>query len=96
MFAVVVTFQLHPGKRDAFMPLVHENAAASLRTEQGCRQFDVATDPAHPNEVFLYELYTDADAFAAHMQTPHFGAFDAAVADMIHSKDVKTYSQVTQ
>ena len=96
MFAVIVTFTLKPGAMQAFMPLITENAATSLRVEPGCHQFDVATDPARPDDVFLYELYTDASAFEAHLATEHFIAFDAAVAEHIAAKDVKTYSRVIQ
>jgi quinol monooxygenase YgiN len=93
-FAVCVTLQIEPGRMDAFMPLMRANAAASLRNEAACHQFDVARDAARPDEVFLYEVYTDAAGFDAHLQTDHFKQFDAAVADMVAQKDVRTYAQV--
>lgn len=96
MFAVVVTFRLHSGKIDAFHRLIHENAATSLRAEPGCHQFDVATDAARPNEVFLYEIYQDESAFEAHLKTSHFASFDAASADMIATKNVRTFRTVRQ
>jgi len=94
MFAVVVTFEIASGQMDAFLPLMHANAQTSLKDETGCTRFDVLTDPARPSEVFLYELYEDAEAFANHLASPHFKSFDAAVADMISSKVVKTYESV--
>ena len=93
-FAVVVTFQIKPGQMAAFMPLMEQNAATSLALEPGCHQFDVATDAARPDEVFLYEIYTDAGAFEAHLASAHFKAFDAAVSPMIADKVVKTYARV--
>ncbi len=96
MFAVIVTFQLVPGSAARFMPLMLENATTSRREEPGCLQFDVATDPALPGEVFLYEIYTDAAAFDAHLASPHFKAFDTAVQDMIAHKHIRTYSEVAQ
>ena len=95
MFAVSVTFQINPADWAAFMPAMRANAATSLADESGCHRFDVCTDPARPNEVFLYELYTDAAAFEAHLTSTHFKAFDALVAPMIASKSVATYTQVT-
>lgn len=94
-FAVCVTMHIKPEHMDAFLPLMHENAHASLSDEPHCHQFDVAIDAARPNEVFLYETYSNADAFAAHLETAHFKRFDVAVADMIVDKDVRTYEQVT-
>jgi quinol monooxygenase YgiN len=96
MFAVVVTLSLKPGTGKDFLALVHDNAQASLRSEAGCHQFDVATDPARPDEVFLYEIYSDPAAFDAHLKTEHFLRFDAATAEMITQKDVRTYSELRQ
>ena len=96
MFAVVVTFTLSPGQMTRFLPLMVENAQISLRDEEGCHQFDVATDPDRPEEIFLYELYNDAEAFAKHLATGHFKRFDAATRDMIAAKSVTTYRQVQQ
>lgn len=91
MFAVVVTFDIHPAFWDAFLPLMAANARASQRIEPGCRQFDVWTDPDRPGIVFLYEVYQSEAAFADHLASDHFREFDAATADMIAAKDVRTY-----
>lgn len=96
MFAVVVEFTVKPEHTSAFLRLVEENAAASLNTEPGCKQFDVASDPLRPGDVFLYELYEDAAAFAAHLKTPHFANFEQATADMVAQKSVKTFARVVQ
>ncbi len=96
MFAVVVTFKLKPEAKDKFLTLMRENATASVRDEPGCHQFDVATDPDRPDEVFLYELYTDSMAFEEHKQTTHFALFDDATSAMIAEKQVQTYRTVAQ
>lgn len=96
MFAVVVTFQITQGQMQAFLPLINSNAKASVRDEVGCHQFDVATDPARPDEVFLYEIYDDEAAFDTHRTMPHFLAFEAAAGHMIAAKDVRTYATVMQ
>ncbi len=94
MYAVTVVFQIKAETVEDFLPLMIANAEASLKDEPGCRQFDVCTDPDRPGDVFLYELYDDADAFQAHLQTPHFKSFDANVAGMIAQKTVRTYAKV--
>lgn len=96
MFAVVVTFSIKPDCLAAFMPLMEQNAATSRSEEPGCHQFDVATDPARANEVFLYELYDDQTAFEAHLGSEHFKIFDVATAPMIAEKSVNTYRKVIQ
>jgi quinol monooxygenase YgiN len=90
-FSLTVTFRLHPGQRDAFLPLIRANADASIRKEPGCLRFDVLLPEDDPQEVFLYEVYTDADAFAAHLAAPHFLSFDRAVRDMVAAKTLRRY-----
>lgn len=96
MFAVTVQFQVRPGHQEEFLTLMYENARTSLLDELECHQFDVCTDPARPYEVFLYELYSNEDAFQSHLTTDHFKSFDAAVAPIIADKTVRTYTQVLQ
>ena len=94
MHAVCVTFQIKPGMLEAFMPLMQQQAANSLAREAGCQQFDVCTDVTRPDEVFLYEIYDDAEAFQLHLDSTHFKTFDTAVAAMLADKQVKTYTHV--
>jgi autoinducer 2-degrading protein len=79
------------GNRDRFMSLMAENAAASLRNEPGCRQFDVCIDVTNENRLFLYEVYDDDAAFTAHLASPHYKAFEAQTASMILRKDVQRF-----
>lgn len=95
MFGVVVSLTLKPKVFSSFMPLMQSNAKVSLE-EEGCLQFDIATDPLRPEEVFLYELYKDQAAFDQHLASDHFKHFDQATAEMIESKVVQTYSEVSQ
>jgi quinol monooxygenase YgiN len=74
-----------------FMALMAVNAARSLRDEPGCRQFDVCVDSTNAGQLFLYEIYDDEAAFAAHLVSPHYRTFDAATADLILCKDVRRY-----
>ena len=93
MFVVTVDFTLDPAQRDAFLPLMLENAARSREDEPGCRQFDVCIDPARPDRVFLYELYDDAAAFDAHLAAPHVRAFAAATATMITARVLERWQR---
>ena len=96
MFVVTVTFVIKSENLDDFMAAMIRQAHNSLTREQGCLQFDVLTDGGKPDQVFLYELYTDRAAFDRHLASAHFQVFDKAVADMIASKDIQTWERVTQ
>ena len=96
MFVVTVTFIVAPDQIETFMPLMVENAKASLELEPGCRHFDVCQNPEQPTEIFLYELYDDAEAFEVHKGMTHFLEFSAKTDAMVVSKAVKTFALVTE
>lgn len=89
MFAVIVEFRIEPALVSAFRLAIVENARQSVAIEVGCQQFDVCCDPGDPALFFLYEIYDSADAFAQHLQAPHFLDFDQATRHMVQSKLVR-------
>lgn len=93
-FSVCVTFKIVPKYWDEFMILMNRNATTSLTMEKDCLQFDVCTESARPNEVFLYEVYASPEAFDVHLRASHFKSFDEQVSKMIEDKQIKTYSVV--
>ena len=72
MFSLVVQMQVRPERREEFLAGMAANAEASVRDEPGCLRFDVCSVAADETRFVLYELYVDADAFAAHKASPHF------------------------
>jgi (4S)-4-hydroxy-5-phosphonooxypentane-2,3-dione isomerase len=87
-YAIIVEFTLHEGALQRFMPLMLANASASLDREPGCARFDVLQKPGKPNEIVLYEIYTDRAAFDAHLASPHFQEFNVATAPLIREKHI--------
>lgn len=90
MFVVIVDFIVKPGFVDLFRVEMLRNARASREREPSCRRFDVAFSEKDPTVVFLYELYDDAAAFAAHQEEGHFKEFDAKTSPWITSKAART------
>ncbi len=86
--AVVVEFCLKTGRRGAFRTLVDANARASVRTEDGCRRFDVLEPDGEPDMVLLYEIYADRTAFDRHLASDHYRAFAAASEPLCSRKTV--------
>jgi autoinducer 2-degrading protein len=93
-FVVVVDFRI---KRDFIREFEHvmlKQAADSLALEPGCHYFDVVVDAGEPDLYHLYEVYTDAAAFAAHREYPHYHDFVAASTPLIESKVVRTFRRL--
>jgi (4S)-4-hydroxy-5-phosphonooxypentane-2,3-dione isomerase len=87
-FAIVVEFRLKPGTRAEFRRLIDRNAKSSVGTEPGCRQFDVLEPKEKPDSIFLYEIYDDEAAFAAHLQSEHYAVFNSESAPFITERSV--------
>ena len=94
MQALIVEFRIHPPHVEAFAVAIAANARASREGEPGCRQFDVCRDAADPGLFFLYELYDDEAAIAAHLQSPHFRQMDALTAAWVAHKGVRRMQRV--
>ena len=86
---ILVDFKVRPADHEKFARLITENAAASMKNEPGCRQFDVLVPEGTPSGQFvLYEIYDDQAAFDAHLKSAHFKSFDAATAGMITDRKI--------
>ncbi len=95
-YAIIVDFRLKPNTRKLFRRLVDANAVTTLGSEPGCRRFDVLEPLGEDDRVVLYEIYRDRPAFEDHIRTPHFAAFDSAVAGLVASKSVSEYALVCE
>jgi quinol monooxygenase YgiN len=49
-----------------------KNLSPASREEPGCMYYQAYVDPEVPNIFRIFEIYKDADAFAAHGQYDHF------------------------
>ena len=96
MYVVLVEFTTHAEHSAAFLERVRQQARDSLREESECRVFDVCIDPERDDYVLLYEVYSDRAAFEAHLESPHFHAFDAAVRDWVADKKVSLLQELTR
>ena len=83
MLALVVSLQVKPGHREAFLAAITEQAERSFTDEPGCRYFDVAVDTADDHHFTFYELYTDQAALDAHRAAPHFAVWRRAAAEHV-------------
>lgn len=91
MFVVTVDFVIHEQHVENFRQAVENQARNSLEQEEGCHQFDVCYDIDDDTAVFLYEIYSDRDAFEEHLDTEHYLDFDASVKDWVAKKDVSQW-----
>ena len=66
MYGKLVKITVKPGKRDQLLEFLRHDAAVAYDAEPGTLRFDVWDVPHQPDKVYLYEAYTDPDAFGRH------------------------------
>ena len=72
MYVILSPFQIKREHREEFIASIIEDAKSSVENEIGCLRFDVIHDSNHMDRVWLYEVYTDENAFNAHKSSAHF------------------------
>lgn len=94
MYVVIVEFSIHAQHSKAFLARVRQQAEDSLNREADCHVFDVCVNPDQDGRVLLYEVYSDREAFEAHLQSDHFHEFDHSVRDWVEGKKVSVYNRL--
>ena len=82
MLIVHVHVHVKPECVEPFKQATQLNARCS-RLELGVLRFDILQQADDPERFLLVEIYRDADAAAAHKETPHYPVWRDAVAPMM-------------
>lgn len=90
MLAIVVTIEVVPGRADDLIAALKFNAAGS-RTEPDCLKWEWSRHISEPDKFAIYELYTNADAFAAHKASEHFAKWVEMIDGVIAKKVAGQY-----
>jgi quinol monooxygenase YgiN len=75
---MIAVLDAKPGLADAFRERIVE-LVRQVRREPGCLIFTAHEARDTPGRFYLYEIYTDAAAFDAHLKTGHVPSFISAI-----------------
>ena len=82
-----------PSEMAKYVEAIKENAANAVK-EPGCREFNVLVMPNRPYHVFLFEVYDNEAALAAHRNTDHFKKYAATTANMVADRNARAMSVI--
>jgi quinol monooxygenase YgiN len=85
VYGLIHRLVTHPGQRDAFIGLVRDHGAAP-----GCLSLVLAHDPAHPDGVWITEVWPSEDAYRATLAREDVQATVAATRRLVASFDAAT------
>jgi quinol monooxygenase YgiN len=78
---IVAILEARAGKAEDLRALLF-GMAASCRAESGNLRWDIWKDRSAPDRYVLDELYVDAEAVAAHRETPHYKNYLGKINDL--------------
>jgi autoinducer 2-degrading protein len=93
VYVNAVDLVIIPSEMSKFVEAIKENASASVK-EPGCREFNVLVLANRPNHVFLFEVYDNEAALAAHRETAHFKKFFATAGSIVADRNVRAMSVI--
>jgi quinol monooxygenase YgiN len=82
----IAELEVDPAQLESFKAATKEVGQTSVREEPGCLVLYAVSEKENPARVTVLEIYRDASAYKAHIQTPHFKKFRAATDSMVRSR----------
>lgn len=84
MFSLIVTFKVKPGKSSEFLAAISK-VISSTRREAGNVLYQLSADESDETRYFLYEIYTDRQAYESHTREPYLSEFREEIKDLLAS-----------
>ena len=93
-YVVSAKWRAKEGKEERLLEVIREMTPPS-RAEPGNVFYQAQVNPDDPETFFLYEQYTDAQAYEDHKNTPHFqeNVF-GYILEYLAERSVKTYETI--
>lgn len=87
--AFFVTLKVKPRSSQKVLDVLIKYAV-HIRKEAGCERLDVLTDPQSKNTIYLYEIWSTAQAHQAHLESEGFKGWKEYSDPLISEFEVKT------
>lgn len=73
---------------DNYRVFLKEEIETSLKVEKGVITLFAVAEKNKPTHITILEIYADAEAYKAHIQTPHFIKYKNGTKDMVKSLEL--------
>ena len=77
--------EIEPAQLDNYKAAVEEHIETAVRVEPGVLVLYAVSERDNPTHSRVFEIYRDADAYKAHLESAHFKRYKAATEKMIES-----------
>ena len=77
--------QIDPGQLEEYRAALREGIETAIRLEPGVLTLYAVSVKNDPAQIRIFEMYADAAAYEAHLQTPHFKKYKTGTQGMVRS-----------
>lgn len=77
--------EIDPAQLENYKAALKEEIEASIRLEPGVLTLYAVSVKDNPVQIRIFEMYADADAYKAHLETPHFKKYKTGTQEMVKS-----------
>jgi quinol monooxygenase YgiN len=84
----IAELEIDPAQLESFNAAIKESIETAVRIEPGVLALYAVSETDNPARVRVFEIYTDADAYKTHLETPHFRKFRATTENMVKSREL--------
>ena len=81
----VAEIEIDPTQIEPYRAAAKEQIEAAVRLEPGVLALYSVADKENPSRVWVFEMYTDVDAYKSHLETAHFQKYKTITQDMVKS-----------
>ncbi len=84
----IAKLQIDPAQIDAYKAALKLHAETAVKVEPGVLNLYAVYEKEHPTHVTVFEIYANAEAYKAHLLTPHFLKYKTGTRDMVLSLEL--------
>ncbi|MGF7077315.1 putative quinol monooxygenase [Mucilaginibacter sp. 3215] len=84
----IAKLQIDSAQLNNYMAVLKEHAETAVRVEPGVLTLYAVSEKNNPTHITVFEIYADAAAYQAHLQTPHFKKYKSTTKDMVKSLEL--------
>jgi quinol monooxygenase YgiN len=84
----IARLQIDPAQLESYKSALKIHAETAVRVEPGVLTLYAVYEKDHPTHVTVFEIYASADAYEAHIKTPHFLQYKESTKNMVKSLEL--------
>jgi len=84
----IAKLQIDPAQLENYKAALKEHAETAVRLEPGVLTLYAVAEKNNPTHITVFEIYANAQAYQAHLQTAHFKKYKSITKDMVKSLEL--------